>query len=280
MFLEILKFIFPGRPSVDGRALLEDHVALVRRITGFVAHRRSMRHEEGEEFLSWVFEKLLENDARILTEFSGRSTLKTYLTTVILRLSVDFLRRTSGRWQPSAQATRLGPVAIELERMVHRDGRSREEAVQTVLSRHKGAIPEKQLTEMAADIDRAPAPRTVDDGPLADFPDQALRPDQGEEAPATGRLLAWRKSFAREAGRLSGEEKLVLVMRFRDGLPPREIASRIGADARHVSKRIEKALEKLRRRLGQAGIQAEAMEAVIADKTAPLPLDFRFFQDG
>ncbi len=57
---------------------------------------------------------------------------------VVQRLFLDHRNRQWGKWRPSAEAKRRGPLAILLERLVVRDGWTFEQAVETLRTNHRG----------------------------------------------------------------------------------------------------------------------------------------------
>jgi hypothetical protein len=100
--------------------------------------------------------KLIDDDYGIIRKFQGRSSLKTYLTTVVSNEMKDFLNHLLGKWRPSAEAQRLGPVAVQLEKLL-RDGLSPNEAVRTLQTNHKVEMSAQELADMAARLpDRVP----------------------------------------------------------------------------------------------------------------------------
>ena len=72
--------------------------------------------------------RLIENDYEVFAKYQGRSTIKTYLTSVIQRIYLDFQVQRFGKWRPSAEARRLGTMALRLEQLPYRDGLSFDEA--------------------------------------------------------------------------------------------------------------------------------------------------------
>src|SRR5262249_29160148 len=91
--------------------------------------------DAAEDFCSWARLRLLEDDQRILRKFEGRSSLRTFLITVIERLFLDWRNAQWGKWRPTASARRHRPVGIELERLVIRDQYSVGEAIQILVSK-------------------------------------------------------------------------------------------------------------------------------------------------
>ena len=100
-----------------------------------------MTPDAADEFASWARLRLFEDDCAVLRKFRGESTIRTYLTTVLVHLFLDWRNAQWGRWRPTASARRLGPLAIELERLVLRDGRDYEEAVGTLVSTQAAVSP-------------------------------------------------------------------------------------------------------------------------------------------
>src|SRR5207302_4973448 len=106
------------------------NLGLIDRIAGFICRRNHVSSDEAEEFAAHVRLKLIENNYAVFQKFEGRSSLPTYLTTVIHRLFLQYRVQTWGKWRPSAEAKRLGDLAIVFERLITRDGYSLGEATQ------------------------------------------------------------------------------------------------------------------------------------------------------
>src|SRR5207247_4910890 len=102
--------------------------ALIERVVVWVCARRCLRGADAEDFASTVKLRLIEDDYEVLARFEGRSSLKTYLTVVVNRFYLDYQTQRFGKWRSSAEARRLGPVALRLEVLLYRDGLTFEEA--------------------------------------------------------------------------------------------------------------------------------------------------------
>ena len=98
--------------------------------------------------------KFLESGYQAFARFDGRSSLRTYPTTVVWRLLLDWRTAAYGKWRPSAAARRLGPQAVRLDRLLNRDGLTVDEAIQ-VASRAPEASPEHALRLIADRLPRA-----------------------------------------------------------------------------------------------------------------------------
>ena len=102
--------------------LFLSQLALIERVSAWVCARRGLRGSDAEDFRSIVKTRLIENDYEVLARFEGRSSLKTYLAAVINHLYLDYQTQRFGKWRPSAEARRQGPVALRMERLMFRDG--------------------------------------------------------------------------------------------------------------------------------------------------------------
>jgi DNA-directed RNA polymerase specialized sigma24 family protein len=94
--------------------LFLEQLAVIERVIGWVCSRHGLRGADAEDFASAVKTRLIENDYEVLGRFEGRSSLKTYLASVVNRLYLDFQVQRFGKWRPSAEARRLGTVALRL----------------------------------------------------------------------------------------------------------------------------------------------------------------------
>ena len=77
--------------------LFLSQLAVIERVITWVCSRRGLRGADAEDFGSVVKSRLIEHDYEILARFEGRSSLKTYLTSVINRLYLDFQLQRFGK---------------------------------------------------------------------------------------------------------------------------------------------------------------------------------------
>ncbi len=129
--------VAPTRTRESCERLFLSQLALIDAVTAFIARRHHLSATDAEEFAAHVRLRILEDDYATLRKFEERSSLKTYLTTVIQRWFLDDRTARWGKWRPSAEAKRLGPLAILVERLMVRDGMTFDEAC-TVLETNHG----------------------------------------------------------------------------------------------------------------------------------------------
>jgi len=238
------------------RELFESELPMVREVISFICRRRRLPREDAEDFRSWTFLKLMDNDYAILQKYEGRASLRTYLTVVIERLSIDYQITRWGKWRPSARAIELGPEAVELDSLLFRDGHTAHEAVQLLLSRKKTSLAEDALLGIASQLPSRPRrARELTRLPasLATEADGADRGILENERAKERRKLG--EALDRVFQRLSDEDRLIARLRFVKGLPPNQIASALRLPVKDLYRRIEHMKKKLRKLLQKEGIR-------------------------
>lgn len=244
----------PSRGSPE--SLFVAHLGLVDLVTGFLARRHLLTTAEAEDLSSRVKLKLIENDYEVLRKFQGRSSMKTYLTVVAQRVFLDQCAAESGKWRPSAEAKRLGPVALRLEALTVRDGLGFDEACQILRTNFGVAESRDVLHAMAQKLPQRARRRFVGEEAIAGMADDAAGPDARVHAVEDEAAMRTARSALRAAlAGLTGQDRLILRMRFTDSFQVAEIASALRLDAKPLYKRLEKLLAQLRTGLERAGIE-------------------------
>lgn len=250
------------KPS-RARTILESRMEVLERAVSRICARLAMKPEEAEEFRSWTFCRLLEDDGAVLRKFRGESSLDTYLAVVVHNLARDYRIHTWGRWRPSAAARRRGTVAVQLETLVVRDGFRFEEAVRMLRDNFGVEAEEADLERLAALLP-ARVPRRFEPLGRASEAAGTERADTGVEQ----KEVAW---VARRAGeavrgaltRLRPEDRLLLRMRFVDGLSMAAIARATGKRQRTLYSRSETLLRRLRKTLEAQGVRWRDLRPVL-----------------
>jgi RNA polymerase sigma factor for flagellar operon FliA len=252
-----------------------DNLRTIGRIAAFVARRHRLDASQAEEFVQEVSVRLLEHDYAIIRKFEGRSSFSTYLTTVIGRLFAQWRVEQWGKWRPSAEAKRLGPKAVTLERLLTRDGYTMSEAVR-VLTTPAGS--QYTVGELEAIYLRLPPKHAR---PIAVAED--LMPDVvSSEADAYERMEAGdRARSARHACRtvdelitlLDPEDRAILQLRFWDGQKVPQIAEALHLDQKKLYKRLDRLFLILRKGLEQAGVSQADAAGLLAGGDEDVRLD-------
>ncbi len=238
------------------RELFESELPMVREVIAYISRRRRLPREEAEDFRSWTFLKLMDNEYAILQKYEGRASLRTYLTVVIERLSIDYQIARWGKWRPSARAIELGPEAVELDSLLFREGYTAHEAVQLLLSRKKTSLSEDALLEIASQLPSRPRRARALTPLPASLPAGTGGADRGilerERAEERRKL---REVLDRTLLGLSEEDRLIARLRFLNGLPPNQIAAALRLPVKDLYRRVEHMKKRLRKRLEKAGIR-------------------------
>jgi RNA polymerase sigma factor for flagellar operon FliA len=245
-------------PSSD--ALYLSQRPLIEEVIGFVCRRRSLRGEHAEDFAGHVRLKLVESDYDVLRKFQGRSSLKTYLAVVIERLALDYQAARWGKWRPSAAAKRGGQAAVRLEQLTVRDGRPLQDGLAVVVREFGADADAAALERLAARFPIRTRRHFVGDELLenmaADSPDAEALLVRDEEQARFARVTARLRELMSE---LDPQQRLILQMRFEQGLSVADIARLLALDQKRLYRTIDQALAGLRRLLEAEGVSAEGV---------------------
>jgi RNA polymerase sigma factor (sigma-70 family) len=260
--------------STDPSDPYSQHSETIKQVIDYVCRRHRLPPDKADDLESWVNLRLIENDYAVLREYKGLSKLRTYLHSVVINAYLDWRNAEWGRFRYSAAARRLGVVAMELERLVLRDKRDYEDAVQTLVSTGVTRSREEcdrlwaqlkrrsRRTEVPADEfdDRLQEP--VDPLQWLDFDDPQRMADR------VGRVLA-------ESLRgLPPQEQVILRLWFVDEFTVPQIARALGfeskAEEKALYRRIERSLKNLGEVLTAAGLTAEQTLELLDNPNADL----------
>jgi len=246
------------------RVLLETSYGEVRRIAETTCARKGIVGDRRKEFASFVSLKLLENDCHRIRQFGGRSSLRTYLTTVIERLFVDFHRKESGTRRPSRRAKALGATAERLERLFG-DGLSFDEAFQRL--RTEGLSMERdELWRISESLPRREKPQFCDLELLSlkKQPTASTNPEEEALRAEQAQLRERLERAIREAlTRLPPEHVLVVRMWFDRGMTAPEIARALHLGAREIYAIVQKTMTRVRRHLAGNDLANDAVRDLV-----------------
>jgi RNA polymerase sigma factor for flagellar operon FliA len=251
-------------PKPNVRVALTALVPLICEITRSICFRNRVSPDEREDFESYLFATFLGGDCRVLERYRGEGSLAGYLRVAICRLLLDYRARQWGRWRPSARATRLGAAAVELERLIERDGCTRWEAVRHLRVNRGVERSELELLDLAAQLRGRPARRFEGEEALAglasEHPEDRTA-DRFTDREAAGRV---RRALRRALAEIAPADRDLLTQHFASGLSVAEIARRSGADQRRLYRRLERVLLDLRARLETRGVDRALVRSVLA----------------
>jgi len=228
----------------------------IDKVIAQVCRRNRLRDDEAEEFAAEIKLHLVENDYAILRKFEGRSSFPTYLTVVITRHYLNYRNRLWGRWRPSAEAVRLGPLAVLLERLTTRDGWSYEEAVEQLVTNHGVTESRQEIYATWIRLSPGGAPRRFV------LEDEAIDLPASDPGPENAALAAEQEFQARRARAalervlqtLPADDRVLIKLRFDDGFTVSQIARIQKLDQKKLYRTFDRLLAALRQRLKDEGI--------------------------
>lgn len=231
-----------------------EQLALLSQTIRIVAQARRLSREDAEDFAQSVQVRFLERGYDILSRFEGRSSLRTYLTVVVSRMLLDWRNSKYGKWRPSKVAVSLGEHAVDLERLMSRDGYTTDEAAEALrMKRTAPSLP--ALRRLAEQLPARPRRRMVSDEPLRD----AAAPPFADPIELEDRSRAERRVRAALAGalrQLSPEDRWLIQARYVRHQPVRTAAEALRTDPKALYRRYERILRRMRELLTAAGVTA------------------------
>ncbi len=238
--------------------IYQEHLELIEGVITLICRRNRLNATDADDFRQDAHVKLLESGA--LAKYEGRSSLRTYLTVVLQRMYLDFRTKAWGKWRPSVEAQRHGPVAILLERLVVRDGMTFEEAVETLRTNHGVISSREELELLAGRLPMRTTRKTQGEEALAVVPAHGPLPDAlltREEFDAHAQDV--RKTLLRVLRELPTQDRLIVKLRYFDGLPIVAIARVLKVEDKPLYRRIEQILARLKQLLQAAGIDVSRL---------------------
>jgi len=239
------------------------HLPHIKGVAAHACRRHGFSHEETEEFISCVQLKIIEAEYAVIRKHKGESSLKTFLTVVIQHLFQDHLNHLWGKWRPSQEAKRLGPLAIQLERLMSRDRLSFNEACETLRTNHHVEATRQELEDLAAKLPhRTPPRRMENEETLENRPSKELTPDErleSQEAEARWQeIIEILKDVLKQ---LPAEDALLAKMSCE--LKVSEIARQLKLEQKPLYRRLEKILNTLRQELERRGVRADEIRGLL-----------------
>lgn len=260
----------PGEEHLE--RLFAEALPDIEAVCRSVGRRYRLGDAELDDLASAVKLSIITSHYRVLARFEGRCSFRTYLRTVVMRLHLDARRKEFGKWRASAAATRQGPLAMTLERLIHRDGLSREEAMRQVAMSHVPATSREALEELVSSLPaRRPRPCVVSEP--ADFASLPSPRDSPEDALAREASVARaQRAIDSALSGLSEHDVRLLRMRFEENLTTADIARILGVRARHLYRRMESMLGEVRGRMRERGVTWAEVAGVVEEGSGGLQI--------
>lgn len=241
---------------VDAADLFQSQLPLIEGVIRFVVRRHRLSEADGEEFASHVRIRLIEDDYQILRRFQERSSLRTYLATVVERLFLDYRISQWGKWRPSAEARRAGPLAVRLEALLHKDGLPFEQAVEVLLVTERLAASRAEIDALRNRLPPRTMRRIVGEEEMGEIPVSGAVAESAVLAREASAVAArMRTALAAALSGLPAQDLIVVRLHFGEGLTIADVARALGVEPKPLYRQLDRTLASLRRSLEAQGIQ-------------------------
>lgn len=250
--------IATARTTAECEKLLLDNLEHFNSAIARLGREARLEQDDIDELKSFCLVRLVSNDYSILRSYSGSCRFTSYLGAVLRNLLRDFRNSIWGKWRPSASAKRLGLVAIEYERLTHRDGLLHHEATQILRSRlpseaacaHLEALPTLLPARLSRTVE------ALEDQADPRVPD----PDARIELRPGMRPARIRQELVDALQALPTNERRILALHFIKGLSLAEISRQQRLQQRALYTLRGRSLKTVKQTLQGRGITWEQIE--------------------
>lgn len=256
--------VIPARIRDSSESLLVAQLDVIDAVVAFIARQHRLSAADAQEFRAHVHLKLLDDDCAVLRKFQERSDLRTYLTTVIQRLFLDDRAARWGKWRASAEAKRLGPLGILVERLTVRDGLTLDEAREVIATNHRMRVSCATIAAIHARLPRRLRRRIVGEEAVAESPAPGCDADRCVADAARREIIVRAlEALGRAIAAMPAQDRLIVRLRFKEGLTLAEIARTLSLDQKAFYRRMAGLLRALRAALEREGVEAREILALL-----------------
>ena len=244
--------------AMDPRQWYVEQLDVINRISSSVCRRNGVQGADAEDFASEVRLKLLQDDYAVLRKYRGASSPTTFLTVVISNHFRDFRVKHWGKWRPSAEAKRRGPIAVLLEAAMYRDGLTFDQACAMLENDGRLKADRAELKKLLAELPpRAAPPRPDGNSNVEDVPASGSADGRVLERERYERMQAAKAALKRAIDRLAPEDGLIVRLHFYEGFTIADVARAVGIQQKPLYVRMKRLLEALAKDLDGQGIGRE-----------------------
>ncbi|HSG39361.1 MAG TPA: sigma-70 family RNA polymerase sigma factor [Thermoanaerobaculia bacterium] len=253
----------PTPPSdLTPEQLFLGHLKHIEEIIAHACRKSRFRPQESEDFSQEVMLKLIDDKYAVFRKYQGRSTVKTYLDVVINRFLLDYQNKIWQKYRPSAEAERLGRVAMRLEMLLVRDGQTFDEACRHLREKEGVEMSDVELAQLRAKLPVRSLRRFLSEEQLRDM--ASRDPDPLERLLARERAELGRRStkaLYRALAEIPKEEKLLVLLRTE--LSVADIARKRRVDAKPLYRELQKVYAKLCNLMERQGVRRKDVEEIL-----------------
>lgn len=246
-------------------ALFLKHLDLIDKIARMACISVGVRDADVEDFIAQVRMKLVEDDYGVVRRFERNAEFKTYLTSVVSRYVVNYVRELRGRWRPSAAAERAGPEAVELERLVRREGYTLQEAGEKLRTAGRTTLSDAQLARILGQFPvRGPLrPEVPEPATGMDAPGESRADERVIDAEAGGRRAEIFAVLKQALEQLQPEEQVIVRLHLLEGHTLADVARTLRLEQKPLYRRAPRLLARLLELLERAGLHQDDVRALL-----------------
>lgn len=246
----------------------EAHRALIDLVIQGTCRHHRLEADAASDFRSFAWERLLSADP--LRSFQQRCSLRTFLTVVIGNYYRDFRNHRWGKWRPSTEARRLGPVAVRLETLMVRDGYAFDEAVEIIRINEQTPVSRQELEAIQLQLPPRVRAQLVNEVALEGVAMPGVDLDRAVEREGRRALSQLvRVALAAALSELEPQDRIILKLLFEEGFTVAKVAAAVHLPQKLLYRRRDQVLKRLRRHLEAAGISAAAIESLLQGTDDP-----------
>ena len=233
------------------RFFKRDIARIVSRHATFSGHQKLGDRSAHEDFYQEICCLLVDQGYQRIRSYDGRGSFSGYIRRVVENLLRDIVRKSAGRRRFPERIQRLPELEQEIFRLVHWEGRSRQELFEVLQDKTGKPFPPQRIEEAITAVavalrTRGPNGRSIGADVSLSFGSTAQREAQDYNSPEIS-LVEAEEQLAEEKviellqdilATLSVEERLYVEHRFYADppKPPREIARLMGRSEQEIYK--------------------------------------------
>lgn len=251
---------------LNPQAVFLEHLGWIDKMAALASRKHGRREADVEDFASWAKMRLMEDDYAVFRSFRGEAGWKTFIATVMVRLSIAYSRKEQGRWRPSAAAARMGTPARELEQLVRRDGYTVPQAGEKLRTAGVTHLSNLELARLLDGLgERTPLrPLEVTDDPVVESTESADRADERvEAAEARTERSALKAALLRGMEAMSYEDRMIVWMHYGEERTLAYVARALNIEQKPLYRRINKLRDLLRTLLEREGVSGREVRAML-----------------
>jgi RNA polymerase sigma factor for flagellar operon FliA len=250
--------------------LYSSHADTIEAVIKAVCRRHRLTEDDRDELGQRIRLKLVDNDYAVLRRFAGRSTMRTYLVSVAEHVFQDWRNSEWGKWRPCQEARRIGPLAVELDRLLTRDLLPYDQAVETLISRGQGTRAEMDAIRLR--LATRQIRRPVDGEILEDLPATSGAPEESlehkEYAAQAAKVAA---AFTSVFRALPPSDQVIVRLRLQPDLTLDRIARMQGQEPKRFYRYCDKLDDRIHEAINQLGVSTELVKDLLAGGWLELP---------